>query len=107
MARQGVDMKGHRKSRPGIEPRHRHGRASKCLMSWKESNRVRVTYKLRTAEGGTCQCTERKRLSDDSPSGDCREGDMPEHRTKVTSQGARGGDRGGKDLSGNRKKGTE
>jgi len=107
MARQGVDMKGHHESRPGIEPRHCRGRASKCSMSQKESNRVRVTHKLRTTEGGTCQCTERKRPSDDSPSGDCREGDMPEYGMKVTSQGAQGGDRRGKDLSGNRKKATE
>jgi len=73
MGRQGVGAKGHHKSRPGIELRHRRGRASKHLMSWKESDWVRVTHELRTAEGGTCQCMERKRPSDDSPPGDHRE----------------------------------
>jgi len=107
MGRQGVGAKGHHKSRPGIELRHRHGRASECSMSRKESDRVRVTHELRTAEGGTCRCTERKRPSDDSPPGDCRERDTPGHRTKATSRGAQGGDRRGKDLSGHRKKAIE
>ena len=97
-------MKGHCESRPGIEPRHCHRRVSERLISQKESNQVRVTHKLRTAEGKTCQCMERKRLSDDSPSGDHRERDTAEHRMKATLQGAQGGDRRGKDLSGHRKK---
>jgi len=54
-------------------------------MSRKESDRVRVTHELRTAEGGTCRCTERKRPSDNSPPGDHRERDMPGHGTKATS----------------------
>jgi len=60
MGRQGVGMKGHHESRPGIELRYRHGRASEHSRSQKESDWVGVTHELRTAEGGTCQCTERK-----------------------------------------------
>ena len=85
MGRQGVGEKGHHESRPGIELRHRRGRASERSMSRKESDRVRVTHELRTTEGGTCRCTERKRPSDNSPPGDRRERDMPGHGTKATS----------------------
>ena len=67
MARQGVRAEGHCKVRPGIEPRHRNGRTRKRPVSWKESDWVRVTHELRVAEGGTCQDTERKRQSEDSP----------------------------------------
>ena len=85
MGRQGVGAKGHHESRPGIELRHCHRRVSKCLMSRKESDWVRVTHELRTTEGGTCQCTERKRPSDNSPPRDHRERDTPGHRMKATS----------------------
>lgn len=60
MARQGVCTEGHCKVRPGIEPRHSNGRASKRPVSWKESDWVRVTHKLRIAEGGTYQDMKRK-----------------------------------------------
>ena len=38
-----------------------------CSMSYKESDRVMATHKLRMAEGGTCQDTKRKRQNEDSP----------------------------------------
>ena len=60
MARQGPGAKGHCKARPGMELRHRCRRANECLVSWKESDQVRVTHRLGTAEGGTCQNTEKK-----------------------------------------------
>jgi len=60
MGRQGVGAKGHCKLRPSIELRHHHRRASKHSMSQKESVWIRVTHELRTAEGGTCWCMERK-----------------------------------------------
>jgi len=77
IAREGAGAKCRRKAKPGIELRHCRERASKRLMSRKKSDRVRVTRELRT--------------------------DLSGHGMKATSQGARGGDRRGKDLSRHRK----
>jgi len=52
MAGQGAGAKCCRKAKPGIELRHCHERASKRLMSQKESDQVRATRKLRTDLSG-------------------------------------------------------
>jgi len=62
----------------------RRDRASEHLMGWKESDRVRGTDKLVTAEGGTCQDTE--------------EGDRVRGTLWTLQRG---------DTSGHRKKGTK
>ena len=51
-----------------------------------ERKQLSQGHKLRTAEGGTCQDTERKQHSKDSSSGDCRRSNIPGHRMKVTLQ---------------------
>ena len=52
MAGQGAGTKCRRKVKPGIELRHCRERASKRLMSRKESDRVRATRELRTDLSG-------------------------------------------------------
>jgi len=55
------------------------------VRTWKESDRVRHTHNLETAEGGTCQDMEGKRLSKaHSQSGDCRGRDLSGHERKAT-----------------------
>jgi hypothetical protein len=60
MERQGAGAIGHCKAGPGMALINRHERASKCLMSWKGSNLMRSIHRLKTAEGGNCQDTEKK-----------------------------------------------
>ena len=53
----------------------------------KETDQATGTHKLETAEGVTCQDTERKRLSDEhSLPGDRRGKNLSGHRNKATEQ---------------------
>ena len=55
----------------------------------KETDRQRHTHILETAEGGTCQDTERTRQTKTrSPTGDGRGRDLSGHRKKLTDRGA-------------------
>ena len=59
------------------------------IRSQKESNRVRSTHSLETAEGGAHQNTERKRLNKGySLSRDSRGRDISGHRKEATEQEA-------------------
>src|SRR5947208_2050200 len=58
-------------------------------MTQKETNRARHTHVLETAEGGTCQDTERNRPSEvHSRTGDGRGRDLSGHTKKPTERGS-------------------
>jgi hypothetical protein len=60
MERQGAGVIGHCKAGPGMASINQCERASKCSMSWKESNLARSIHGLKTTEGGNCQDMEKK-----------------------------------------------
>jgi len=64
------------------------GQREGFVRTQKDSDQVRHTHKLKTAEGGTCQNMERKQPSKaHSHTGDHRWRDLSGHRMKATEQG--------------------
>ena len=83
-------MSGH-----GKEPTERGALTSwrqqrkRLVRTRRETDRARPTHNLETVEGGICQDTERKRLSEaHSRSRDGRGRDLLGHGKKLTEQGA-------------------
>ena len=79
------------------------------LVRTNEVDQPRHTHDLETAEGATCQDTERNRLTEPhSLPGDGRGSDLSGHRKKSTDRvHSLAGDSRGSDLSGHRKKSTD
>jgi hypothetical protein len=89
------DGRGRELSRHGKKPTDREALTSwrqqseGLVRTWKETDRARGTHCLETAEGGTCQDTERNRPTEgNSRPGDGRESDLSGHGKKSTKRGA-------------------
>ena len=85
----GRDMSGHRQkpAKQGVLTNWRRQREG-LVRKQKEISQTRHTHSLETAEGGTCQDTERHWPSEAHPhSGDGRGGDLSGHRKKLAKQG--------------------
>ena len=85
----GRDLSGHRKkhNEQGALTSWRW-QTEGLLRTQKETDRARRTHVLKTADGGTCQDTERNQPSKvHSPTGDSRGRDLSGHGKKPTEQG--------------------
>jgi len=86
--RKGRDLSGHgtKLTKQGMLTSWRPQREG-LVRTWKETDQARCTHCLETAEGGTCQDTEGKRLSKaHSLPGDRRGRDLSGHRRKATKK---------------------
>ena len=85
----GMDLSGHRKKLTEQGALTNWRRQKGLIRIQKATDRAKGTHVLKTAEGGTCQDTERNRLTKGhSHPGDGRGMDLSGQRKKLTKQGA-------------------
>ena len=104
------DLSGHRENPTDQGPLTSWRRQTEGLLRTpKESNRPRPTHQLKTADGGTCQDTERIRPTQaHSPTGTADRGTCQKNeRIRPTKTHSHPGDSSRRDLSGHRKNQTD